>query len=515
LSTSSQRLQGTIWIGEEDAYWYGWQINSVSTNNTFTNKISVSGIAEFDRRVDIQGLQIVHEYSYTTAKLFFAGGKFIPSLKSDHAIVNTKLTSAQQAALPMPAVSGGIENFLLFKVVKPTNPEVVPGMNWEIKNPLKTFNASTDILFYDGATYDADGNRTNTDSYKITPLRQLEWNNGNGAYLEQLNHAIKLAQATKENQTLNFKNLFGDNLLGDIAQGLLGSNTGGMVPAEIGNTGRAYTIPAGMIAFDIQEASAADPSYINIIVAVNPEQAPSWIGLYGPMGEKEWNSQFNLTTQAIQKFHLPQSLTGTYDSYLSKYATKISGYYTYDDSKKDYNLTSGDYYTYLGGEVVFVGYTFTVTTPGIYLLGSASGPMTVAYFSVDGAAGEGGDGTGGSPLGDIDFVYDNGSAILSVDKKFEGAHIIDAEMPEQFYYPSYYYVRTIPKVASGETAAITVPAQDVYIRRYFIDAIATGQDRRRYIRINNTNEKGTTYVGILDMYEDILASGSGVTTPTS
>lgn len=487
--SNDQNSNLTQSIGSNPIYWYSWMITSSGNQNN----VQVSGNIESTRWV-VLGTY----YFYHTTKIFFnTQTKQFVVKASYHNTNEDELTSEEQAALSLPsAAENEVGNFLLFKMVK-ADTKQVPGNNWEVKDSsiVKSFDSSTHVLFYDGET---------SDSYTITSLDALKWNNGQGSYLTKLNHAVKLSQATEESLTLNFNKLLGDNWLGDIAQSLLGSNSGGLVPAEIGTNGTAYTIPAGMIAFDILKASADDPSYINIIVAVNPEQDKSWIGLYGPMSTDDWNDEFNLNSNWKQRFFLPYSKLGIYEGYLGQYATKISGYKT--DAKTD--KQTGDYYAYLGGEVAYVAYTFSVTSPGIYLLGSGSGPMTVAYFSVDGAAGAGNDGAGNLPLGFVDFVYDNGAetnpTILTVDKHQSGAHVVEAEDLNTYYYPSYQYVRLIPVKDSK-----TIPLEEIYIRRY-INGTPTANhnaDIKRFISMRR-KDSDTTFMLVSSIYADNATIGT-------
>lgn len=495
----------------EPAYWYNWQF-ARNTSANIPNAFSVSGSINF-----VVDNFIWEEVSYYAQQLVFntSSNKFVPKLFFNQNQTPTiNINSAQEDT-----------NLLLFKVEKVTKEGSsesvkIPAKNFETENAISdSFDASTHVFFSNagGKTVNAEGeivtdSRFKEDSYTLVPIKQLKWNNGNGAYLEQLNHAVKLAQATASSYQLAFKNLIGDNLVGNILDFLIGQNTGGVVTAPIGKSETYYTIPAGMIAFNIQQASPEDPSYINIIVAVNPEQQPSSsIGVYY-RDPNAWNGNFDLNSGALQSFPLPVSTPGISGDSFDSYHTKVSSYYKTTDGGKTYTQvmqtkTVGEgenakeefddyYYTYLGGDIVLVGYTFTMTEPGIYLLGSNTGPMTVCYFSVDGAAGAGGDGTGGSPLGDVDFVYDNGTdTIITVDKKFGGSHVLASEIPEEYYYPSYYYIRLLPD-ASKSTK---INSEELKVRRY-IDSVEK-HNRRRYINVSKTNPN-TKYVGILDMYED-------------
>lgn len=361
------------------------------------------------------------------------------------------------------------------------------------------FNPSTDVLFYDKAT----------NGYIATPLLQKQWNNGLGEYLTSLNHAVKMFQAAPQNFQLTLSNTF----IGDWFGNALDTNAGDVVLAPLGTTGINFTTPTGMIAYYVNKASTADPSMINIVVAVNPEQQASTIGLWGPQALDSYRSDFDID-DPYDSFPVPASKSALSDEDRKTYMTKVSGYYTYDSTSNKYVLHNDGYATYLGGKIVLVGYTFTVTEPGVYLMGSTTGPMSVCYFSVDGAAGSGGDGTGGSPLGDVDFVYDNGSdKIITVDQKFSGSHIVSGETPETLYYPSYSYIRMIPdadyNIEDGnknDTQDGKIPSEELYIRRYLVDDPPTVQgitsDRRRVIKLTAADDD-THLLGLSAIYQDV------------
>ena len=263
-----------------------------------------------------------------------------------------------------------------------------------------------------------------------------------------------------------------------------------------------------MIAFDIRAASDAKPSYINIVVAVNPSQARSTIGIHGPM------TSGTVTTFDINKPHtsfaLPVSTFGRTSDDFNTYTVKVSGYYTKgtdSDGKTVWNpQTNGTngYYTFLGNEIALVGYSFKVTQPGVYLLGSGSGPMTVCYFSVDGAAGAGNDGTGNLPLGYVDFVYDNGTEILPVTKRDPAeSHIVGAEDVSSYYYHSYRYLQMIPTVANTttNTTTATIPTESIKIRRYLDTSKPVGRQRRN---LNMTCQNNATkFKNVSSVYSDV------------
>jgi hypothetical protein len=291
-----------------------------------------------------------------------------------------------------------------------------------------------------------------------------------------------------------------NTIIGDWFGDIFNTNEGGVVIAELGTTGINYAIPTGSIAFYINKASADDPSEINIIVAVNPNSGAQTISLWGPQALDSATSNFS-SAQPSQAFALPLSAAAGNTTAQTENFVHLEGYYVADDTTDTgYRYVDEDRYAWLGGEVAFVGCTFSVTEPGVYLIGSSTGPMTVSYFSVTGAAGSGGDGTGGSPLGDIDFVYDNNNGtIITVDKKFEDAHILSGEDVATTYYPSYFYLRLLPK--KDKT---TIPQETLYVRRY-VDTTTQKENltrqRRRWLTYS-CNDPDTSHLSLLDMYED-------------
>jgi hypothetical protein len=282
----------------------------------------------------------------------------------------------------------------------------------------------------------------------------------------------------------------------------------------MGTTGINFTMPVGTIAFYINKASEDDPSEINIIVAASPGDGSTAISLFGPQALGSSSSSFDLKNPE-QAFALPitEVVANKPEEGDYSHLTHLNGYYK--EGKDDKNNTiytletngGNGYYTCLGGNIVFVGCTFEVTEPGVYLLAPTEGLMSVAYFSVTGAAGAGGDGTGGSPLGDIDFVYDNGAnKILTVDQKFDGAHIVEDENLTTYYYPSYHYVRMIPNanynVEDGnknDTLDGKIPQEKLYIRRYISSEISN--NRGRYLHLTH-QDKDTYLLGLSAIYQD-------------
>lgn len=349
----------------------------------------------------------------------------------------------------------------------------------EVPDTLYSFDPSQYVLEY--------VNKTN--SYRLAPIRSYKLNNGKGDILEELNHTVKLYKAT----TGNFSLQFGGNfpLYSD----------GGVLRVPIGTTGKDATIPAGMIAFHILEASVDDPSYINVIVAVNPDQkTPTTVGLW-KADESVWGTTFDLT-DPDQHFVLPVSMVaeGPGDSqFILPITERVVGENV--DGKIEYTtVTTGGAnevsYVYLGGEHAFISYTFKVTEPNTtYLLGSATGSLSISYFSVTGAAGAGNDGMSGSPLGMVDFVYAFNGKIVTTDKFFtEDKQILSEESYSQ-YYPSYLFVSMLPEENK-------IQSEVVKIRRYIHGSDSKGTQRHLAITGQNQTHIRSVSVFLEDLQDD-------------
>jgi hypothetical protein len=263
-----------------------------------------------------------------------------------------------------------------------------------------------------------------------------------------------------------------------------------------------------MISFYISEASVNKPSYINIIVAVNPGQTTNGrIGLWEQAQNNGNQVSFSLT-ETDKYFDLPISKVAANNTEDRNHILTITNFKSpamngdtplFDERGNPlYTDSNSLSYVYLGGEVALVYHSFEVTTPGVYFMGSGNGSMSVAYFSVSGAAGQGADGSSASPLGNIDFVYANNGQIVTVDHKFTGIHDLNNE-DYTLYYPSYHFVVMIPK--SDQSSTVTkIQTESIRIYRY-IDPGNANSIKRHIKIIGGTNARAK---GLSEMYEDDL-----------
>jgi hypothetical protein len=114
----------------------------------------------------------------------------------------------------------------------------------------------------------------------------------------------------------------------------------------------------------------------------------------------------------------------------------------------------------LQGGHYLMAYEFVVENEGLYILAATDVRMQIAYCSVDGVASSGRDGTGGAPIGDIDFVYDNGNKVLLVT---DGGTTEDGlEDPTNYYYESFVLVHFVNVDDNGNKHIINSETLSVY-----------------------------------------------------
>lgn len=496
---------------EDTSYWYTWKVTDKNNNGASTgnykvvmNQVFTSGYREMwatrlhsklvfnpVNTATTGNSSNINTFTIRTNRTEGSGASNEPDYTDDNTANDILLATDKQY-------------FTIYKVTGVyATAETPVNMVPTVGTTVHTFNPSTDVLFFDKA----EGGKN---YYSVEPLESKKWNNGNGALLTELNHAVQMYQAPSTTTKVSMTNSWLGQLpfVGGIFSWLWDNNSGGIVHTPIGTNGKGYSIPIGTIAFDITKASAEDPSFINIVVAINPKLVKnSYVGLWH-MEEGDWNETFNLT-EYDQHFPLPISKTAT-STADEQYVVNISNYTT-PNGDGTFTDHEGDYATYLHGNTVLVGYSFRVTTPGIYIIAS-SDKMNVAYFSVDGAAGYGDDGTGAAPLGNIDFVYDNGQGtIITVDKKYtEEIHELSKETLATAYYPSYFYLRMYPNTPIPDSTSNgkygPVPYDTIYIRRYIVAEYPTinGKvaDRKRYIYLSAT-DPDTHLRGTSSFYQDI------------
>ena len=259
----------------------------------------------------------------------------------------------------------------------------------------------------------AGGVADTSTSYTLKTLESLGWKNAQGETI--LSSPSDLHKKFHMTETPGFGLML--NLLG----GSLDLGNSKQVVAPVGTNGVQANIPMGCVAFRI---NTNQESTVRVIVAVPVSEYYDGEGQNDEFFDETYRfglwqveeaggsmvQSFNVE-DAIEQFELPRS---------NPYQP---GTEAGDTSANSIEVIHNDttYRCYLNGLRVLVGYEFTVSGEGVYIIGTTSGPMEIVHFSADGTASAGRDGTSGSKLGSIDFVYDYDGKIVTVKESSDSA----------------------------------------------------------------------------------------------
>ena len=302
----------------------------------------------------------------------------------------------------------------------------------------------------------AGGASNTSTTYELKTLDELNWKNSEGQTI--ISSPADLHKKFNMTETPGFGIML--NLLG----GSLDIGNSKQVVAPVGTNGVEANIPMGCVAFRINTNKT---STIRVIVAVPVSEYYDGGGQNDEFFDKNYRfglwqveaaggstiQSFNVD-DAIEQFELPRSnpyQPGT------AVTSADANYILVEDGNTTYRC-------YLNGLRVLVGYEFTVSGEGVYILGTTSGPMEIIHFSADGTASAGRDGTSGSKIGSIDFVYDYDNTIVTVKESSDS----DAENYSNYYASLcllYTDITTI-KDTSGEVWQFyKINDQQITIRR--------------------------------------------------
>ena len=329
--------------------------------------------------------------------------------------------------------------------------------------------------------------------FSLVSLADLAWSNGDalnaGGILSgaDLRKKFHMVEGINFGGTLSLSAL--GNSIGGFLGGLLGNiediATSGIVQAPVGTAGIKAKIPAGCVAFRVNKMTT-EGQKIRVIVALPtsicyPGEDGYDLGDYNRYfcvwEMPEASSQVVQTFDAedyIERFLLPRS--HPYDPALS---TSPPAHGTANAGNITVSYDGTTYGSYLNGERLLVAYEFTIYEEGLYVLGTSAdsnggafsdkneAPMEIVYFSVGGVASTGRDGSSGSQIGTIDFVYANNGNIVTVTESSS----TDSEGREDYstYYPSYVLLYMIADYESGGTGFYDINNECVYIERYITD----------------------------------------------
>ncbi len=287
---------------------------------------------------------------------------------------------------------------------------------------------------------------------------------------------------------------------GSVTSNVLGGDWDGgdaFVKATLGTDGSETFIPMGCISFKVnKDPVEGDPIKIRVIVAVPTSSVPNGLSYEEDYYFAIWqndvaagqNQQFNFAEDgALQKFELPRSqpLYDTNGNRVDNNAgSAISVQYDANGNGViDAETESTVYTTYFQGETVLVAYEFTVTEKGVYTLGATNGPMQIVYFSADGVASLGRDGTGGAYLQGIDFVYDT---VDYADKTSNKIVTVTTQIPDNqnadvenynYYYESSCILRFDNNVQHNNQF-VSIWHEKIYVRRFVNDEELVNENQK-------------------------------------
>ena len=354
--------------------------------------------------------------------------------------------------------------------------------------PRDTYEGSE--VWSAGSSYDTDTYKFSKDdeSYVLVPLSQLGWRDMNGQ---------NLTDGTHTNRMFNMA----EGIKWGVAANILGLSIGtdGLINASVGSDGTKYNIPTGCIAFKVNELTNTEVlpdgsrrsfGKIRVIAAVpstttniNPSGEDCFFGIW--KGGNDTSSGISVDgfqrRNAQELFRMPMSFycddSGASNSpyttfYLGSATTQNLGSAGGDGNRTSVSANDNTLYrAYLSGQVALMAYEFEVDELGSYIIGASNANMQIVYFSADGVASEGNDGTGKTgQLGALDFVYANGDGeILTVDM---GDTDGSAENPSEYYYPSYWLVH----LNNRALADTRINNERIYIYRYL-------DNNQRYVNV--------------------------------
>lgn len=302
------------------------------------------------------------------------------------------------------------------------------------------------------------------------------WRYESGEYLYEMPDALKYMFSLVEGA--NYGTVYGATLGGDYDGG------DAFVKATLGSDGSQAFIPMGCISFKVNKKPAeGDPIKIRVIVAVPTSGTVNGLSYdedyYFGLWRNELVSGDSQTIAfekngTIAKFELPRSqplFVGqeSEPTDQTSYTNPIKVQYDANGNGViDGDEATSYYKTYFQGETVLVAYEFTVTETGVYTLGATNGPMQIVYFSADGVASLGRDGTGGAQLHGIDFVYDTvgysqSNKIVTVTTKIPADQNDDVENYE-YYYESGCLLRFDNNVQHNNQF-VNIWHEEIYMRR--------------------------------------------------
>lgn len=319
--------------------------------------------------------------------------------------------------------------------------------------------------------------KTTATTYEIKALSDINWTDNNGDRIWEIVDGNKpvINKMFNIKKTVNWKVAIS---LGNWNFSFGDDDEGGAILAPVGSGSyqKEIYVPTGSVAFYINKVPDGGAK-IRVVVKVPQSTTVGGLNFDGGTNaqdhylglwrgtEKNQSSWLNYSSfdvdNAYKKVELPRSqkLISGEDANASTYngvssdTQKIVAYYNNNGVREQYT-------TMLQGGHYLLAYEFKVEETGTYILAATDVRMQLAYCSVDGVASSGRDGTGGSLLGNIDFVYDNGENVLLVTDGGTGGNGV--EDPSKYYYESFVLMHFANRDDAGNLHAINSEVISIY-----------------------------------------------------
>ena len=351
---------------------------------------------------------------------------------------------------------------------------------------------------------------SNTPVYDLVALSELGWKDQNGTEIWK--------EGDRLTKVFSMKSVVNWGVAASIGGFGIGINgKGGLIKAPVGSNGTLAYIPTGSLAFNINKVPEGGAK-IRVIVAVpqgskvdslgfdrkknaqgadyNDYYLGIWKGTGTTSGDFFSYSGFN-KEEAYAKIELPRSQP-------KEMAQDAEGNYlpTMDGLNEYVSVNFGGttYRAYLQGDRYLIAYEFNVSEGGVYILAASDSAMQLVYCSVDGIASAGRDGSGGTKIGTVDFVYDNrkendntnkGRVVLVSDYSSEtgGAETSD------FYYRSNVILYFDNEISENNTF-VSLNYERLYVRRSWNDAVTDGVKSAMTVKVYDESTDTARYIKI-------------------
>ena len=353
--------------------------------------------------------------------------------------------------------------FLIFKITGYHEENPTENYAWMPKEGTEYFSfpANEYVL---KAAYDKGSKRFIPDTYDLLSFKELNWHMRDGkqmgseqvtdesVYIPRKMIDIKQACTWGIGVDLGF---FGRPL---TSTEIISVPVGSLPPDANGNPQSSECmIPTGTLAFRVNDLKPGTEAYVRTVIKIPQRSDPyqegqtvNKLGLWKGQQESNWLKipfiRFQKDQPTNQHIVTPisQKLVTTYDPATQQETTSTAG------RALTVRYQGQEYKTYLQGETVLLAVEYNLNDlsgsaadkKGVFVLAESDEPLQLVYGAANGVASGGRDGTGGSVLGSIDFVYANkANKVIPVTIPAPKTAPETVQNLQTYYYPSNVLLR--------------------------------------------------------------------------